>query len=672
MSKKKTESARGEYDALKAEILEHDRRYYVLDDPILSDAAYDSLMRRLLDIEAVHPDWVDATSPSQRVGAAPLAGLESYMHRTPMLSLQNTYEAGEVDEWHGQLRSYLETDDLQSAFTCEPKLDGMAVEVIYEDGVLVRGATRGDGRTGEDVTENIRTIRSVPLELKISQGHRPKLLEVRGEVVIAREAFRALNRERTGRGEEPFANPRNLAAGSLKQLDPRVTAERPLDVYFYGVGATEGIAFETHTQFIDDLPEMGLKTLGDHALTGTLADALRHYDKILDRREEIPFEVDGAVIRVDRLDVCRRLGVRSRSPRWAIAFKFPARQGTTRLLEITIQVGRTGTLTPVALLEPVQVGGVQIARATLHNQEEIERLDARVGDEVLVERAGDVIPHLVKVIKDRRPKGTKPFIMPTHCPACGTAVVDDPDEVAVRCPDSTCVAVLKARIRHYVQRTAADVEGMGGKLIDQLVERKLVRRLADLYTLDRQTLAGLDRMGEKSAENLSAALEKSKALPLNRFLFALGIRHVGETAAETLAVHFQDLTSLRCATAEDLEGIKEIGAKMAASLTAFFADPEAMTDLDAILAAGVAPRRLEPASGGALRGKSFLFTGALSRPRKEFEAQVKAAGGRILSAVSGNLDYLVIGQKPGSKVKKARALDVPLLSEEEFLALLQG
>ncbi len=671
MSKKKTDSARGEYDALKAEIIEHDRRYYVLNDPILSDAAYDELMGRLLALETAHPDWVDATSPSQRVGAAPLAGLESYTHRTPMLSLQNTYEADEVNEWHGQLLHYLETEDLESAFTCEPKLDGLAVEVVYEDGLLVRGATRGDGRTGEDVTENIRTIRSVPLELKIGHGQPPKLLEVRGEVVIARDAFRTLNRERAERGEEPFANPRNLAAGSLKQLDSRVTAARPLDVYFYGVGATEGIAFRTHSQFIDDLPNMGLKTLGDHALTGTLSDALRHYDKILARREEIPFEVDGAVIRVDRLDVCGRLGVRSRSPRWAIAFKFPARQETTRLLDITIQVGRTGTLTPVARLDPVQVGGVQIARATLHNQEEIERLDARVGDEVLVERAGDVIPHVVKIIKDLRPKGTKPFIMPTHCPACGTEVVDDPDEVAVRCPDRACVAVLKARIRHYVQRTAADVEGMGGKLIDQLVERKLVRRLADLYSLDAQTLAGLDRMGEKSAHNLVEALENSKALPLNRFIFALGIRHVGETAAETLAIHYQDLDRLRKSTAEDLEGIKEIGAKMASSLTAFFTDRQAMADLDAILAAGVGPQPLEPVAGGALSGKSFLFTGALSRPRKEFEAEVKAAGGRILSGVSGNLDYLVMGQKPGSKVKKAQALNIPVLSEEEFLALLQ-
>ncbi len=669
MAKKKSDRSRAEYDALKAEILEHDRRYYVLDDPVLSDAAYDRLMSRLLEIEAAHPDWVDATSPSQRVGAAPLAGLESYTHRTPMLSLQNTYEASEVGEWHGQLLNYLETDDLESAFTCEPKLDGLAVEVIYENGILARGATRGDGRTGEDVTENIRTIRSVPLALKTARP--PALLEVRGEVVIGRDAFRALNRQKAGRGEEPFANPRNLAAGSLKQLDPKVTASRPLDVYFYGVGATRGISFERHSQFIDVLPEIGLKTLKSHALTGTLDEALRHYDSILERREQIPFEVDGAVIRVDRLDVCQRLGVRSRSPRWAIAFKFPARQEVTRLLDITIQVGRTGTLTPVALLEPVQVGGVQIARATLHNQEEIERLDARVGDKVLVERAGDVIPHVVKVIKDMRPSGTRAFTMPSRCPVCGTAVVGDPDEVAVRCPDPACAAVLKARIRHFVQRTAADVEGIGGKLIDQLVERKLVRRLADLYALDREMLAGLERMGDKSAENIAAALEKSKTLRLNRFLFALGIRHVGETAAETLAVHYHDLDRLRTASVEDLEGIKEIGAKMAASITAFFADPKAAADVDAILAAGVAPQPLEPAAGGALAGKGFLFSGTLSRPRKEFEAQVKAAGGRILSGVSRNLDYLVVGSKPGSKVKKAQALEIPVLDEDEFVALLQ-
>ncbi len=670
MGGKEREATRREYDRLKAEILEHDRRYYVLDDPVISDAAYDALMRRLLEIEAEHGEWVDPSSPSQRIGAGPREGLEPYRHRLPMLSLQNTYSVDEVREWHGQLKNYLKTDDLGSDFTCEPKLDGLAVEVIYENGTLTRGSTRGDGRTGEDVTENIRTIRSLPLSLRDSGSGIPALIELRGEVVIGREDFRVLNRERLKQGEEPFANPRNLAAGSLKQLDPRITASRPLDIYFYGLGAAEGIDFATRREILETLPRMGLKTLHEYSAVGPLEKMLDHYDRLLDRRESLPVEVDGAVIKVNSIALCSRLGVRSKSPRWAIAFKFPARQETTRLCAITVQVGRTGTLTPVAELDPVQVGGVEIARATLHNQEEIERLDARVGDTVLVERAGDVIPHVVKVIRDLRPKGARRFRMPGSCPVCGSAVVVDPEEVAMRCPNRSCQAVLKARIRHFVQRTAADIEGIGWKLVEQLVDRGLVARLADLYSLDRAALAGLDRMGDKSAANIEAGLERSKRLTLNRFLHALGIRHVGEHAAGLLAAHFGTLEKIRQAGEAELEGIKEIGPRMARSIMEFFADGDEAAGLEAMAAAGVSPLPFEQREGGVLSGKSFLFTGTLSIPRKEAEAMVKDRGGRILSAVSGKLDYLVAGEKAGSKLKKAGEKGITILTEEELRAML--
>jgi len=678
--KKGPDAVRAEYEDLKAQILDHDHRYYVLDDPIISDKAYDDLMARLLEIEVAHPDWIDATSPSQRVGATPLDVLEPYRHRTAMLSLQNTYSASMVQEWRTQLENYLETETLGSDFTCEPKLDGLAVEVIYEKGILVRGATRGDGKVGEDVTENIRTIRSVPLRLKDTDADAgegvPELLEVRGEVIIGRAAFEQLNRQRLARGEEPFANPRNLAAGSLKQLDPKITASRPLDVYFYGLGQTKGFACATQEEVLAKLSAMGLKTLAHYKAVGDLDVVLAHYAELLDQRESIPFEVDGVVIKVNRAKLCERLGVRSKSPRWAIAFKFPARQETTRLAEIQVQVGRTGTLTPVAILDPVRVGGVEISRATLHNQEEIERLDVRVGDTIVVERAGDVIPHVVKVIKELRPAGAEPFELPGRCPVCDTEVVADPDEVAKRCPNRACPAVLKARLRHFVQRTAADIEGMGEKLIEQLVDKGQVKRLADLYTLEQETLADLERMGTKSAQNVLAGLERAKTLPLNRFLFALGIRHVGETAAETLAAHFAGIEEIRRkideAGQEELEAIKAIGAKMAESLVAFLIDPEEAANLDAMLAAGVKPATVIPAEGEPLAGKSFLFTGSLSTPRKVVEARVKAEGGRILSSVSKNLDYLVVGEKPGSKLKKAQTLEIAVLSEEEFERLMQG
>jgi len=670
MPDRKSEADLETYTNLKEKIASHDYRYYVLDDPLISDAQYDRLMTQLIELEKAHLDWVTPDSPSQRVGAKPKSELTPYTHRSPMLSLANTYSEEEVVDWRTQLLNHLKVDDIDSEFTCEPKLDGLAVELVYENGKLVKGATRGDGKTGEDVTENIRTIRSVPLLLR---GASFKLLEVRGEVVIEKEKFYALNEKRKAEGLEPFANPRNLAAGSLKQLDPKITDERPLDLYIYGLGEVKGVEFKSQSEMWDELGEMGIKTLKPFAVKGDMQEVLRRYNEILEKRESFPFDVDGAVIKVDSFEICRRLGVRSKSPRYAIAYKFPARQETTVLRAIKVQVGRTGALTPVAELDPVQLGGVEVSRATLHNREEIERLDAREGDTVVVERAGDVIPHIIKVIMDLRPAKTKPFTMPGRCPVCNTEVVEDPDEVAIRCQNTSCPAVLKARIRHFVQRTAMDIEGMGGKLIDQIVDEKKVARISDLYSLDLETLSNLERMGDKSASNILEALEKSKTVTLPRFIFALGVRHVGEHVADILASHFPSTDELKEATEEELEKIKEIGPKAAASVKAFLENEQEMKTLKSLYEAGISPKQAAPPSTGELSDKTFLFTGSLEKmTRHEAEAHVKALGGRILSGVSKKLEILVVGKKPGSKLAKGKKLGVRVLTEDEFLDLLEN
>ncbi len=663
-----------EYSALKKEIAFHDHRYYVLDDPVISDAKYDGLMRRLLDIEKAHPDWVTPDSPSQRVGAAPLEALKPYAHRTPMLSLANTYNEKEVFQWRDQLLSRLKPGKLESDFTGEPKLDGVAVEVIFERGAFFRGATRGDGKTGEDVTENLRTIRSLPLELLDDGSGVPEYLEVRGEVIIEKSRFNELNRLRVRVGKEPFANPRNLAAGSLKQLDSRVAAQRPLDFYAYGIGDSGETVFESQQELLKRLSGMGLKTLDPFSRAGSIDDMVEHFRFLLSRRETFAFDVDGVVIKVNRFDACSRLGVRSKSPRYAIACKFPARHETTSIDKILIQVGRTGALTPVAILSPVQVGGVEISRATLHNSEEIERLDIREGDRVVVERAGDVIPHIVKVITDVRPKHAKRFKMPARCPVCMDDVVKVPDEVAVRCPNPSCPAVLKAGIRHFVGRNAADIEGIGEKLIDQLVDRGLVHKTSDLYGLSLEEIAGLDRMGDRSAKNVISSLDRSRTnLSLSRFIFALGIRHVGEHVAQILADHYPTLIELRQASAEEMEDIKEIGPKAAASLKAFFESPHAQELLGAFEKAGLSLKAAESAGAaeGKLQGKSFLFTGVLSNmTRAHAEARVKGFGGRVLSGISRKLDFLVAGEKPGSKLAKAKKIGIEVLSEHEFTEMI--
>jgi len=653
------------------EIRRHDRLYFEQEAPVISDAEYDALVRELAALEASHPELARPDSPTQRVGGAPVASLTAAEHRRPMLSLANTYDRAEVEEWVASIGSFLGQPARLLDFACEPKLDGLALELIFERGRLVRAITRGDGRVGDDVTHTVRTIRNLPQALQAADGDPPALLEVRGEAIMTRAAFERVNRERVSAGEEAFINPRNLASGTLKLLDPSVAAGRPLNFMSYGLGQTEGFAARGHAEAMAKLAALGLPTAGRLGLRGTLDEALRHHDRLLSGRDGLPFEVDGTVIKVDDFALQERLGERSKSPRWAIAYKFPARQGTSVVLDIHVQVGRTGALTPVAVVEPTHVSGVTIEHVTLHNKDEIARLGVKVGDRVLIERAGDVIPKIVGVTQ---PGPGEPWRQPERCPVCGTPVQAVEDEVALRCPNRRCPGVLKRRIEHFVSRTAMDIEGLGSKLIDQLVDGGHVGALADLYRLDAATLAGLDRMGETSAAKLVARIEASKRRPLPRLLYALGIRHVGQSGAEALAAHWPTLEALRAAGEDELQQAADIGSAVAASVRGFLDDPDEAADLDRLLERGVSPAPPGPpaAGDGPLAGQTFLFTGTLSRfSRREAQERVKALGAKLLSSVSGHLDVLVAGDKPGSKLRQARELGLKVLDEEAFVALLE-
>lgn len=664
------QSPSAEHAALADEIRRHDELYYQQDAPTISDEEYDALMRRLLDLEAEHPELVSEESPSQRVAGAPLSQLDAVPHRKPMLSLANTYSREEVVDWFESTRDFLGADDDALEFRIEPKLDGVAIELVYERGRFVRAITRGDGKVGDDVTHNARTMRGVPRKLHTDDP--PALLEVRGEVVMTHASFAVVNKRREAAGEELFVNPRNLASGTLKLLDPREAARRPLDFLGYGLGATEGFDTASHAEAMQTLESWGLPTTAEWGLSGDLDAVLGHYDALLERRDELPFDLDGTVIKVNAHALQKRLGERSRSPRWAIAFKFPARRASSVLREIQVQVGRTGALTPRAVIEPVHVGGVTIEHVTLHNADEIARLGVKPGDRVFVERAGDVIPKIVGLADDG---GGAPFVMPSECPVCGTPVVDDEAEVVKRCPNRACPAVLQRRLEHFVSRDALDVDGMGTKLLAQLVEQQLVTSLADLFELTAEQLAELPRMGEVSARNAVEALERARTRSFARFLFALGIRHVGQHVAEVVAGRWPDLAALRGASTEDLEDVAEIGPTVAASLTEWLADDDEQAMVERMFAAGVAPEAAAPASpdsgGGVLAGRTVLFTGALQTlSRREAQALTKSHGGKLLSGVSGNLDLLVVGEKPGSKLKKAQELGIEVLEEAAFLELL--
>lgn len=674
MSNSLTPEIEARAKALREAIHRHNYRYYVLDDPEVSDAQYDRLMQELVALEAAHPELRTPDSPTQRVGAPPLEAFETVERSLPMLSLDNAFSHDAVHEFHKRIKKELKTEDA-ILYTVEPKMDGVAVELVYEDGALVLGATRGDGIRGEVITANIRTIRSVPLVLEKTDGRGvPPYLEVRGEVFMEVEKFKSLNAKRLEEGQPPFANPRNAAAGSLRQLDSRITAGRPLDIFFYGVGRMTGVSFASHWATLCRLKKWGLK-INPHIKPRIPIDAVQaFYDKLERMRHDLPYEIDGIVVKVDRIDFQQRLGAKARSPRWALAWKFAATQETTVLEGIEIQVGRTGTLTPVARLQPVTVGGVTVSRATLHNEDEIKRKDIRVGDTVLVQRAGDVIPEVVKTVVSKRTGKEAPFEMPKTCPVCKEPAVRLEGESALRCVNAACPAQVKAAILHFASKGAFDMDGLGEKLVAQLVDRGYVRSYADLFFLEKDDLLGLERMGEKSAANLMNAVEKSKTVSLARFIYALGIRHVGESVALLLARRFKRLDAFLAADEKTLAAIEGIGPIIAKSIRAFLGNERNREAIHRMLHQGGVTIQAEkdPDAGkGVFEGKTVVLTGSLKEmTRSEAKAQIENQGGKVSSTVSRGTDFLIKGEAPGSKLEKAREWGVKIIEETAFYRML--
>ena len=666
--------AERQIEQLRQEIHSHNYRYYVLDEPAITDAEYDQLLRRLRELEAAYPELIRPDSPTQRVGAAPSEAFGTVLHSLPMLSLDNAFSPAEVRDFDERVRRQLgQTTPI--VYVAEPKIDGLAVELVYENGILIQGSTRGDGVRGEEITQNLRTIKTIPLRLR-GDAHAalPQRLEVRGEVYMTKRDFQRLNARREEDGEPTFANPRNASAGSLRQLDPRITASRPLDIFCYGLGRRDGMAFDTQWEMLQGLSRWGFKVNPLCERCQGIDAALAYYERLSDRREELPYEIDGVVFKVDSLALQEALGTRSRSPRWAIAYKFAPKQAVTRIREIAVQVGRTGALTPVARLDPVQVAGVEVSRASLHNPDEVARKDARAGDWVMVQRAGDVIPEIVEVLKDRRSGHEKPFEMPTQCPVCGSAVVRLQDEVVPRCVGLVCPAKLRESIVHFASKRGMDIEGLGDKLVNQLVERGLVKDVGDLYFLTKDDLLKLDRLADKSATNLITAIERSKETTLPRLLYALGIRHVGEHVADVLARVYPGWQELQEAAYDELQSIHEIGPRIAQSLVTFFQDAGNRAVLEKLQRGGLrlsVPTR--PAVEQSMRGKTLVFTGELqAMTRAEAKRLVEIRGARVTSSVSRTTSYVIAGTDPGSKLDQARKLGVPVLTEEEFKALLSS
>jgi DNA ligase (NAD+) len=663
--------AKRRIEQLASEIRGHDHRYYVLDLPSIADAAYDRLFRELQDLEALFPDLTTPDSPTQRVGGGLRSAFQKVQHVQAMLSIDSLMAADEVLEFDGRVRKGLEVERV--TYVAEPKFDGLSVELVYQDGVFVRGSTRGDGESGEDITGNLRTIRALPLRL-LDGGVRPKgRVAVRGEALMALREFEALNRRLIERSEEPFANPRNAAAGAVRQLDPMITASRRLDLYAYEVMTAEAFEPRTQTETLDTLRGWGFHVEQNVRVCDGIEDALRYHDELHAKRDALDYEIDGVVIKVDRRDWQDLLGMRSRSPRWAVAFKFPPRIEVTKVLDIVVQVGRTGKLTPVASLQPVDVSGVTVSRATLHNQDEVLRKDVRVGDTVRVRRAGDVIPEVVEVLKEKRPSGTSAFAMPAKCPVCGAAVERE-GAYHVCTNGLSCPAQIEGHVIHFAARGAMDIAGLGGKTAKQLIEQGLVKDLADVYALTPIDFAALDGFAGKSIENMMAALEASKRPRLDRFLFALGIEHVGETVARLLAEHFGALAPLMEATAEDLQQIHGIGPEVAESAAHFFASKRNRKVLDRLLRAGIKPVHEAREKGPQpLAGQVMVFTGGLEGlTRPEAQKRAEDAGARIASAISKRVTLVVAGPGAGSKLDEARKLRLAVIDEAEFLKRVGG
>lgn len=658
------EHARRRIEELRREIRRHNYLYYVLDQPVLTDAEYDALYRELLELEEQYPELITADSPTRRVGGEPLKAFGQVRHRIPLLSLDNAFNAEELRAFDRRVKQNLGGEDPE--YMVEAKIDGLAVALTYEQGRFVQGATRGDGEVGEDITENLKTIQTLPLELPKA----PPLLEVRGEAFMPKKAFVRLNAEREANGEPVFANPRNAAAGSLRQLDPKVTAKRSLAVFIYALARTEGLEISTHAAALDWLEQLGLPVNPQRRLCRDIEEVIALAEEWAVLRHQLPYDIDGLVIKVNKLSQQQRLGFTAKSPRWAIAYKFPAEQAETVVEDIEITVGRTGVLTPTAVLRPVFVAGSTVSRASLHNQDIIREKDVRIGDHVLIHKAGDIIPEVVRVLKEKRSGLEREFVMPEHCPACGSKVVRPEGEVAVRCPNRFCPAQNREAINHFVSREAMNIEGLGPAVVNQLLEAGLIRDAADLYNLREEDLLPLERMGKKSAQNLLQAIAASKERGLGPLLFALGIRHVGAKAAKTLARHFGSMEKLAAATQEELQQIPEVGPKMAEAIVQFFADEHNRNLLNKLKAAGVKMEEdADPVTVDnlPLAGQTVVITGTLSRMgRKEAEALVEQLGGKASSSVSKKTSFVVAGENPGSKLEKARALGIPVLSEEEF------
>ena len=657
--------------SLRKQINDHNYQYYVLDNPIISDSEYDKLLNELESIEKEYPEFIVPESPTQRIGATPIESFGTITHRITMMSLANAMNENELKAFDDRLKKRLnKSDDIE--YVVEPKLDGLAVELVYENGKFINGSTRGDGNTGEDITTNLKTIKGIPLVLRDETTTLPNLLEIRGEVFIRKEDFKLLNDNRIKSGKQLFANARNAAAGSLRQLDPKITAKRSLSIYCYQAGVVDGIDFTTHVEFLDHLKQWGLPVNPKATKVKGIKKAIQIHKNLESERNEFPYEIDGSVIKVNSISLRNELGARSRSPRWAIAGKFKSQQVTTVINDIFASVGRTGAITPVAKLEPVEVGGVTVTNATLHNQDEIDRKDIRIGDTVLIERSGDVIPKVIKVIQEKRPKNTKGYHLPNHCPACNGGLLRPENEVVFRCFNYSCPAKIKGKLKHFVSKHALDVDGLGEKLIDQLVNEGIIKNVDDLFRIQKKQLADLERMGEKSADNIIGSINKSKLTTFSRFIYALWIRHVGEHISKLLERTYErDFDSFLTASYEDLESIEEIGPIVAQSIIDFWNDPSNKQIIDNCFELGVVFEQKNNIISQNLMGKIFVFTGTLEKfNRKKAKEIVESHGGRTSSTISKKTDYLVAGPGSGSKKDKAKTLGIDIINENEFEKLI--